>query len=1350
MALALACAHDTSAQSNAIGDYTDLINALNGGITNLTNFAFPLTINLLSNQPTIQITGNVTIDAGTSNLSFNGHGIERIFYVAPTASLTLNGVELSNGFSTNGGAIYNAGTLVISNCTFISNNVVNSNGTAGAEGLVGEVSNGGNGGNGLPAAGGAIYSTGPLFVYSSLFTNNYAQAGNGGAGGNANGVEGNGGNAGNGANASGGAIYSTGSNNVFYMTEFMLNGCFAGSGGNGGVYATNGLTGPLGNGGQAGLGGIGTGGAVFLTGALQMTDCLFSGNFAEGGSTGAAQTNYNGSGQEGSPGGAAFGGAIYFTNSRAVSSIVNTIFYTNYCFGGTGGSTTLNAAVGGTGGTAEGAGIWSAAANVLASFCTFADSYAYGGNGGSNYDAGINGSQGTGTGNLIFRSAGTVDLYGSVLTTGSGFPTVAGATDLGYNVCSDGNLTRGAGITSTLLNSNPNVAQSFTQFGSIVGGASFGSQILTLELASTNSPAAGFVPGVPGVSFPATDQVLQNRPTPATAGAFEMFPVTTLTNTVPTNFIVSTLPAITLTGNGRTVKITNEVNLNIYSNSLALGYQWQFNGTNIYDNGHYSGTTSTLLTIKNTTVGDQGLYTVIVSPTLLEGAASNTVEVLLTNAPAITQQPPSSLTRPYGSIVTITVGAGEFPSGYYYQWLFSANSSTPPQTLTNLEDGNIFITNNILTINPATDADEGSYSVIVSNGFGTNNFGSKTSIVTHLTITADKTKPTLTIVSPSPRHYSSRTNTLEVEGITSDNAQVAYVQYWFTNINAGLSPANNVVTGYALLLTNGSTNINVGVTNYWYVTNPPPPGTNIFAVRSVDYSSNASAIQTLKIFYESTNTLVLTTNTSGGLGKLAGHAFFKGDNAPSNNASLNVGEGYTIVATPNANSLLGEWIVTNITGSNILVTITNGNTLHFIMESNLSIQALFVTNPFVATGVHGTFNGLFYILPDYVTNDLSTNDVVGTNGMTNLVVTTNAIYTNELAFDSAGMLSGFSVNKEGAFSGRLLLAGYAYGLSGNFDGSGVLTNFLVNRPANRGGPLLVDMSIATNGSGIITGSIANTNWPAPAYLWASLPITSSGTTNYTFLLPAPTNTATNAALPPGDSYGLITEHNGNVTLSGGLADGTTFSQTVPLLESNDVPIYVSLYNKTGLLYGWLNLTNLGSTNAPDQLLWLKETAAKQNTLFPAGFTNELPAIGSIWTNPLSLTLPASNSLAIVSSNLDLNYTVVVTNKNKLINAGTTPTNILSGTINLKNGQVQFTFGTGDKKQTLRGFGAMLQNTNYAGGYFVTKTNAGSITLSVNGQSLAIPQYPEQLAPDETLSDYEDELIFRYPPPSVNR
>jgi hypothetical protein len=1330
-ALVFGLAQHASAQSSPVSGYTGLVDDLNVGVTaTITNFGSnstsisPFILDLTTGQ-TVQITNNATIDGGTNFVQFQGNGVTRLFYVHPNASLTLNNLELIGGWSTNGGAIYNEGTLIISNCLITGNTASNVSGANGGSGFPGLDSNGTNGGSGDLAAGGAIYSTGPVFISYSILTNNNVQAGNGGNGGNAGGAIGSGGNAGNGGYAYGGALYTTGSTNVFYMTEFANNQCTAGNGGTGGSFASNGPLDSLNFGGAAGLGGFCAGGAAFIAGPIYVTNCIFFGNEAQAGSTGAAEVDADGGGADGSAGGDAIGGALFITNQVANADFVNTIFAFNSCLGGAGGDTSLTNAIGGVGGAAVAGGLWSGATLVQMQFCTLATNTLLGGAAGLNSDGGINGTIGGTAGWDIYRTAGVFELSDSILSgnaPGGNAPNAAGVTDAGYNIISDASVVKNTIVTTTKLNTNPDLNSGLSPVGrTAIGGPSGFQQMWTLELLG-GSPAASFVPGVPGSTFPATDEVLDDRSTPTSAGAFEYNNIGIIvTNALPANLIISTLPGTNLTGAGDTVAFTNTIDAQIYSNTTPLGYQWQLDGTNIFDNANYSGTTSNILVVRRITATDEGDYTVLVSPSLLEGAITSSVVVLiLTNPPAIKAEPVSQINRPVGSIVTFTLNVGPFPQGYSYQWLFGETALS----LTNLPARSEYsgTNSNVLTIDPATDADAGFYSVIVSNGFNSIDYGVKTSAVVRLTIVPDHARPTITLTSPPA---NVRTNVLVMEGTASDNAQVTNVLYWITNINAGLIPVTNVLTGNATLTTNGSTNLNGPNTMLWSITNMPLPGTNILLVQSVDYSSNVSAVLTRRFFYEVPSSLTLMSNTVGGAGTLTGHAFIHGDATPSNHASLNIGEGYTIVAVPNAASLLGNW--TNSSGTNVFIT--NGNTLHFVMESNTVIQAYFVSNIFLGEGMHGTFNGLFYVTNVILTNDVVTNQIVGTNGMTNDIVFTNQTVTSEVAFASAGMIDNLVLSRQGSFSGKLLLAGDSYTLSGTFDAFGNLTNHVIARSAELGGPLIVDMNLDTNGSGIITGFVTNAAWPTNSYLWAALAAATPGTSNYTLLMFPPNGESTNTASPSGYGYALMTDRGGTVTLSGGLADGTTFSQTVPASQAGDVPVYVSLYSKTGFLFGWLNLTNLDSTYTSDGLIWIKGVPARPTLLFPDGFTNRVYTEGSAWTKPGAITLASTNTLVISDAGLDLVYTAGVKNNNELVNSSDNPTNSLTGTINLNTGLLQITFGNGNGRSTTRGYGAVLQNMDNAAGYFVIGTNTGSIILSGVGSPLLLhPLIPVILPP----------------------
>jgi hypothetical protein len=90
----------------------------------------------------------------------------------------------------------------------------------------------------------------------------------------------------------------------------------------------------------------------------------------------------------------------------------------------------------------------------------------------------------------------------------------------------------------------------------------------------------------------------------------------------------------------------------------------------------------------------------------------------------------------------------------------------------------------------------------------------------------------------------------------------------------------------------------------------------------------------------------------------------------------------------------------------------------------------------------------------------------------------------------------------------------------------------------------------------------------------------------------------------------------------------------------------------------------------------------------------------------------SGALVISSASLDLTNIVAIAT-NTVVKEPGSPANSLMGTINPKTGLLTITFGDGSGKATATGFGAVLQNSTNAGGYFLTKTNAGSILLSPN-------------------------------------
>ena len=1036
------CCRTVSAQSIMISNYSQFYSAVvNSSISVITNFQTNITIGPTSAGQTLQINHSVLIDGGTNSVVLDGGGITRLFTVATNCQLTLNNLQLINGFSTNGGAIYNNGTLIISNCILAGNAATNVTGITGATNSSGD---GGNGGDGGTAVGGAIYSRGPVSIYYSVVGTNSAiggNGGNGGGGGDSLLFGGNGGNAGYGGSAYGAGVYSTGSTNIFVSTEFLDNVCTAGAAGSGGASGSGAFGGV---GGEGDSGGSAAGGAVYVSGSSSVfvTNCIFALNTATAGASGADSSGNN----NGFNGGVAEGGGIYIYATVTNAYVVNSVFCDNTCTGGAGGSATDGEVNGGSGGSALGGGLASAAALTIVRNCTMAtNTLAAGALGTGTVNDGANGST---QGWDIGRTDGTLRLMGSILSGGTNsstadlMPNAFDVTDGGYNVSSDASLARAS--TNTLIDINAQLDSGLANYGGPYLGPFnllYPPAFLTLAIVQ-GSPATNFIPGVPGLSFPATDQLGNPRGSPASAGAFEFTPITIDTNAPPPDLALTNTPPIIDTTAGATVTMSASATNNDPINNL--GYQWQLNGTNLPENKTFIGTTTPSLTVKNVTTADTGSYQVIVSVSLLENAATSSVVSVIIISPAeIKAQPVSQRDVPNGSVVTFSVTASGSPLPTYQWYEVTPDGVTNMLSDTNEISGS---TNSQLTISPATSNDVGSFFVVVANEYRTN-----ASVQAVLSLVPDTTSPKVVLSTPSS---GARTTNSVVTGTASDNAQVVQVNYWVTNLNAGHVPAITVLSNTASL---GATGTKI---KSWSITNALLPGTNFVTVQSFDFAGNKSAFATREFFYEVPANFALYTN---GAGAITGSAPVAGGVRPANQAMLNIGQGYTLTAIPAKNNVLTNWISSTGFTSNAL-------TLHFIMEQRLIIVANFTTNLF--NGAAGIYNGLFY--------------------------------GDEVTEQTAGLLQNLTVRSTGAYSGNLLLGGVSYPLTGSFNSAGIV-NTNVKRAAAEGGPVNLDLMLNwTNGE--ITGNVSGGNlggWNSP--LEAELAAASAPSAEYTVLLSPGTN-----------------------------------------------------------------------------------------------------------------------------------------------------------------------------------------------------------------------------------------------------
>jgi uncharacterized repeat protein (TIGR03803 family) len=184
--------------------------------------------------------------------------------------------------------------------------------------------------------------------------------------------------------------------------------------------------------------------------------------------------------------------------------------------------------------------------------------------------------------------------------------------------------------------------------------------------------------------------------------------------------VTSTTALLIVNVNGQAPSISTQP----FSESVALGsnatfsitalgtqplqYQWQLNSTNVSDGIGISGATNSTL-ILSAVVGSQaGSYSVILS-NAAGLAHSDGALLAVGSAPWITIQPLSQ-TVVAGSMLRLMVNASGTPP-LAYQWMKNGGDLTDVGEISGS-------TSNNLTLNPTMLGDAGTYSVIITNAFG--------------------------------------------------------------------------------------------------------------------------------------------------------------------------------------------------------------------------------------------------------------------------------------------------------------------------------------------------------------------------------------------------------------------------------------------------------------------------------------------------------------------------------------------------------------------------------------------------------------------------------------------------------
>jgi hypothetical protein len=261
-----------------------------------------------------------------------------------------------------------------------------------------------------------------------------------------------------------------------------------------------------------------------------------------------------------------------------------------------------------------------------------------------------------------------------------------------------------------------------------------------------------------------------------------------------------------------------------------------------------------------------------------------------------------------------------------------------------------------------------------------------------------------------------------------------------------------------------------------------------------------------------------------------------------NGQALEIGQSYTLTATPAADSYFTGW-----SGA---ATETN-TTVTFVMQPNMELQAVFAITPQHAAP--GTYNGLFY----------------ESTGAT---------------FQRSGLLA-MTLKDNGSFKGSVRIGVTRYVFLGTVGTDGMATASATSRGQ---APLTVALQVvSTNGIDQIAGTIGDGTWQADVITDRAIFNASENPQQfageYNLALPSETNAPASGA---GGSGTTVVDLHGWSRVKGKLANGAKLKQRVPVSKAGDLPLYVPLPGTNGALMGWLKVTGASGSNAEGQILQL--------------------------------------------------------------------------------------------------------------------------------------------------------------------
>lgn len=480
----------------------------------------------------------------------------------------------------------------------------------------------------------------------------------------------------------------------------------------------------------------------------------------------------------------------------------------------------------------------------------------------------------------------------------------------------------------------------------------------------------------------------------------------------------------------------------------------------------------------------------------------------------------------------------------------------------------------------------------------------------------DVTLPTVTITSPLANAIILEASgpSVNVTGSAKDNQGLSAVE---VALDGGAFTAATLTLSADTKTGTFAKSVNLG-----------SGGTHSIAVRSIDTRGNQSIVVSRSVVHRIVRPLTVSINDSTRGTITTGFV-------PTSNR--NVGERYTVTATPRPGYVFSSWTANSFTGTGVTSLAAELPSLSFLMQDGLNLTANFIANPFISS-VIGTFNGL-------VTPQAGTATGVDTVGMLqNVRVTSTGTFTSTLRID------GLSLPVNGAFT-TTGAARFGSGATRSTE----LTLTRAGKPS-----LIVALSLDMNGVNGITGTlrqrlrgadiaVSSINARRAAYSSTAPIVSTLGAAvpkPYTLLFPSLTQSPAIGAefYPQSPGYATMTvSAAGVVNFVGKLADHTIINGSADVITGNAFPLFASLYSGKGVLAGSAQLTDANSSSydvtAAVPLLWVRPIQTTSQW-YPDGWSEgiALDVVGARYAVPIGT--PAASvfpGLQAINPNATLSF-----------------------------------------------------------------------------------------------------------------